>query len=311
MNVSRTLGILLVTLVALTLAACGNDNDAGHNGTSIVATTAQIGALTQEVAGDDISIHVLMPPGVNPHDFHVTPDDLRTMGAADVILRNGLGLDTFLDGSIDAAGGDADIVTVTGGIEPISGGLEHHDEGEDHDHDDADPHVWHDPANARLMVNNIADALSTTDPDHAQSYRENAGAYNAVLDETDAKIRAMIDEIPAENRKLVTNHDAFGYFARAYGLEVVGAVIPGTSTNAEPSAQEIAALSELIEQEQVKAIFAESTVDPKVAEQLAQDTGVQIVYGLYSDSLGEPGTDAATVDGMLLANATKISEALK
>jgi ABC-type Zn uptake system ZnuABC Zn-binding protein ZnuA len=188
---------------------------------------------------------------------------------------------------------------------------EHEGEGEaGHEHGEFDPHVWQDPIRAKVMVDNIAAALAEVDPDHADDYRANAEAYKERLDEVDAEIQALVDEIPDENRKIVTNHDALGYFADRYGFEVVGTVIPSTSTDAEPSAQEIAELTELIEAEQVQAIFAEELVDPKIAEQLANDTGVQIVTGIYTDQVGEPGTPAETLDGMLLENARKFHDAL-
>ncbi len=336
-TVSRYGSVLFIALLTIALAACGT-GDAGGAATAttsadraptsaaqsdagritVVATTTQIGALVQEVAGDQVDLHTLMAPGVDAHDFEVTPADIRGMSEAHLILRNGVGLDDFLDDSIEAAGGDAAVVTVTDGIELIEGGHalnagedEHAQDEEADEHGEYDPHVWHDPANAKVMVDNITAALAAADASRAATFVDNAEAYKQVLDETDAEIRAMFAEIPPENRKLVTNHDAFGYFIKAYDLEFVGAVIPSTSSDAEPSAQQIAELSELIGREHVRAIFAESSLDPRVAEQLAGDTGVEIVYGLYSDSLGEPGSDAATVHGMLLANAAAISEALK
>lgn len=313
--------VLLAGLLALGLVACGDDDEAAGDPTvasgsddslQVVATTAQIGALVQEVAGDQVDLTVLMPPGVDPHDLELTPDDMRVIGDADLILKNGIGLDDFLDENIESAGGDAEIVVVTTGIDPIEGGRARHEEDEhEEERGEFDPHVWHDPANAALMVDNIVAALASADPDLAATYEENGEGYKKVLEETDADIRALLDEIPAENRKLVSTHDAFGYFIRAYDFEFIGAVIPGVSTGSEPSAQDIAELSEVIRNENVKAIFAEDTVDPRVAEQLASDTGVEIVYGLHSDSLGEPGSGAETIHGMLLANAEKISEALK
>ncbi len=186
-----------------------------------------------------------------------------------------------------------------------------HDGHDEHDHGEYDPHVWQDPIRVQVMVDNIADALAELDPDQADEYRENAEAYNQTLDETHAEIEELIDMIPADDRLLVTNHDAFSYFADRYALEVIGTVIPGTSSEADPSAGEIAGLSELIEQEGVKAIFAEDLIDPKVAEAVASDTGVEIVYGLYSEQVGDEGSGAETVHGMLLANAEKISEALR
>ena len=185
---------------------------------------------------------------------------------------------------------------------------EHED---DHDHGEHDPHVWQDPLRLKVMVDNIADALAEVDPDQADEFRENAEAYNETLDETHAEIEDLIDQIPRDERKLVTNHDAFAYFADRYGLEVIGTIIPGTSSEADPSAGEIAELTELIEHESVRAIFSEDLLDPKVAEAVASDTGVELVYGLYSEQLGEEDSGAETVHGMLLANAEKISAALK
>jgi zinc/manganese transport system substrate-binding protein len=348
--VTRYFSFLLAALLALSLVACGdNDEDTVATSTpvpsdqthatpeaelpdplTVVATTAQIGALVEEIAGDEVVLHVLMGAGVDPHDYDPTPADMRTLGSADLILKNGIGLDDFLNSSIEAAGGDADIVTVTEGIDLIEGGHahsdddDHHDEDDDdhghaddddddHGHDDGefDPHVWHDPANAMVMVDNIVAALSGADAGRESIFRDNGDAYKIVLETTDTEIRAMFDEIPAENRKLVTTHDAFGYFVQAYDFEFIGAVIPSVSTDAEPSARDIADLADLIEHEDVKAIFVEQTVDPRIAEQLARDTGVEIIYGLHSDSLGEPGSGADTIHGMLLANAVKISEALK
>jgi len=161
------------------------------------------------------------------------------------------------------------------------------------------------------MVDNIASALDNFDPAGKTTYDANAKAYKAKLDETRDTVQAIISEIPPENRKLVTNHDALSYFATAFGLQVVGAVIPSISTNAEPSAKDTADLLETINREHVKAIFAESSVNPRLATTLARDAGITIVDDLYGDSLGEPGSDAATVDGMLLANARKIADALK
>jgi ABC-type Zn uptake system ZnuABC Zn-binding protein ZnuA len=174
-----------------------------------------------------------------------------------------------------------------------------------------DPHVWHDPANAKKMVDNLAAALNRADPANRAIYDANAAAYKTRLDTVAAQVRTILAEIPPANRKLVTNHDALGYFAQAFGLKIVGAVIPAVSTQAEPSAADTAALLRAIKREKVKAIFAESNVNPKLATMLAKEAGVKIVDDLYGDSLGQPGSGAETVDGMWLANARKIAEALK
>ncbi len=317
MRRTRLTWILAVLVAAVALpvaAACGGDDDDGSDGIRVVATTTQIGALTREVAGDDVRLTVLLQAGADAHDFEPSPRDVVTINRADLVLMNGIGLDEWLEGVIEGAGGQDKIVVVTDGIE-VFAGAEHEDEDQDegngHSHDEGDPHVWHDPANVRVMVRNIVAALSAADSGNAATYEANGAAYEARLDEVDAEIRALIDEIPVGERKLVTNHDAFGYFIRAYGLEFVGAVIPSVGSGGQPSAQALAELSDLIRSEGVRAIFSEAEVDPNVARQLANDTGVQIVEGLYADSLGEEGSGAETVDGMLLSNARKIAEALK
>ncbi len=302
----RLFALALFALAATAFAGCGGNGGDGDGGVKVVATTSQIGALAREVAGDTARVVTLIPPGVDSHDYEASTSDLKAIREATLLLRNGIGLDDFLDGAIESAGGKKTVVTVTAGIELRPGAGEAPGASAD-----MDPHVWHDPLNAKVMIANIAEALARADPANADRYRANAAAYQATLDETDAQIRALIDGIPAANRKLVTNHDAFGYFIRRYGLTFVGAVIPSTSTQAEPSAKDIAALVDLIRRENVKTIFAESSVDAKVAAQIAKDTGVRIVDDLYGDSLGEPGSGAETVHGMLLANARKIAEALK
>lgn len=295
-----TLGGLCLSAVLL-LGACGGDTSGG--GLRVVATTSPIAALTREVAGDHARITVLIGAGVSAHDFEPDPGDVRSIASAALVFRNGIGLDDFLDGVISGAGGKAKVVTVTEGV-PLQKGAG--DSG-----DDFDPHVWHDPTNASVMVANIAAALAEADPANASAYRKNAQAYQAKLDETDREVRKIIETIPPGQRKMVTNHDAFGYFIRRYGLEFVGAVIPSVSSEAQPSAGDIARLVDLIRAEGVKAIFAESEIDPKVARQISSDTGVRIVDDLYADSLGKPGSGAETVDGMLLSNARKIAEGLR
>lgn len=308
--------LLALLAVPFLLVSCGGDDDdaSPDAGTlRIVATIEPVAALAREVAGADASITVLVKAGVDPHEYELRTADRKAVDDADVVLMNGRGIDAFLDSVIDS--GDSDdrlVATVSDGVPVRRADEIGHEDGEgDHDEDDGDPHVWQSPANAQIMVTNIAEALAKADPDHADEYRANATAYNAKLDEVDHEIAALIDTIPAANRKVVTNHDAFGYFLERYGLEYVGAVIPSLSTASEPSARDIADLIETIRREGVKAIFAESSVDPKVARQVSADTGVTIVDDLYGDTLGPPGSGADTVDGMLLANAHKFVEALK
>jgi ABC-type Zn uptake system ZnuABC Zn-binding protein ZnuA len=297
----RRLTFLLAAVPLLLIAACGNgDGGSTGSGIRVVATTTQIGALTRAVAGDKVRLSTLLQSGASAHDFEPGIEALKQLHSARLVLKNGLGLDDWLDRSIANAGGSKTVVRVTEGVRTVR-----REDGEE------DPHVWHDPDNAAIMVDGIVKALSAADSANAAAYRANGDAYKHTLAQADDEIRATIETLPPANRKVVTNHDAFGYFLDRYGLTLVGAVIPSTSAEAQPSAKEIAALQDIIKREGVRAIFAEDEVDPKVARELARDTGVTIVSDLYADSLGPPGSGADTVDGMLLSNARKIVEALK
>jgi ABC-type Zn uptake system ZnuABC Zn-binding protein ZnuA len=268
----------------------------------VVATTVQITALTTAVAGDAIELKGIIPAGVDPHEFEPTASDLVAIEGAALVLRHGIGLDDWLDRTL-RAGKRATMVTVTRGVRLQKG----EEDGKSVD----DPHVWHDPANAKRMVDNIVAALSRVDPARQATYETRATTYKKRLDEARGQVQAILDAIPPGGRKLVTNHDALGYFAKAFGLTIVGAVIPSVSTQAEPSAGETAKLLQTIRHEKVKAIFAESNVNPKLVDTLARDAGVKVVADLYGDSLGPAGSGADTVEGMWLANARKIADALK
>lgn len=298
----RVLAAATIVAGALVAGACGGDAAKDDGRLDVVATTVQITAMTKELGGDRVALRGLVPAGADAHEFEPTAKDLAAIEDARLILRHGIGLDDWLDGTLEA-GASARVVTVTDGIDllppALAGGS-----------GDMDPHVWQDPDRAKAMVRNIAAALAAADPQDAAAYDDAARAYEATLDAARADTQRIIDEIPADQRKMVTNHDAFGYFARAFGLEVAGAVIPGASTQAEPSAKDTAALLDVIREQGVRAIFAESTVDADLARTLARDAGVTIVDDLYGDSLGKPGSGAETIQGMWLANARKIAGAL-
>ncbi|TAK81152.1 MAG: zinc ABC transporter substrate-binding protein, partial [Dehalococcoidia bacterium] len=300
----RPLLALLVVVSAASIAACGSEKTPSDGKFRVVATIAPIGALAQAVGGEAIQLDVLVKAGVDPHEFDLKAADARRLANAQVILRNGLGIDAFLDKSLK--GNKATVFTLTDGLTlreaPAEGGGTRQSK---------DPHVWHDPRNDIAMVDAIVKALSAAAPDQAATFEANGKAYQERLRQVDREVQGIIDAIPPANRKMVTDHDAVGYFAARYGITIVGTVIPGTSTVAEPSAADIAALVETIRREGVRAIFAESSVDPKVARRVAEETGVKIVDDLFADSLGSAGTGADTVDGMLLSNARKIADALK
>ena len=303
-------------LVALAVtAACGDDEGEGNGAAArlpVVATIATLAALVQEVGGDRIALTTLAGAGVDPHDYELRASDRRAIDDAKVVFRNGAGIDAFLDRALDES--DPKVVTVTEGLALRASEDDHgHEAGDDHDHDhgEYDPHVWHDIDLNKAIVDRIAAALADADPTNAATYRARADAYKATLDATDAEIRRLLEAIPAEKRKVVMNHDSMRYFLDRYGLEVVGAVFPTLDTRGEPSARQVARLIDTIRKEGVAAILAEGSVDPKIAAEIAKDTNIPIVEGLYGDSLGPAGSGAETIHGMLLANARMIAEALR
>jgi ABC-type Zn uptake system ZnuABC Zn-binding protein ZnuA len=306
---------LLLPVAALFLAVClaacssGNGNNARLK---VVATTTQIGDMTANVGGDAISLTILLRGNQDAHDFAPKPSDFRAMASASLILRNGLHLDSYADKAI--SGSNATVAVVTDGIDLLQASADEEQEAaksQDSDNRDGDPHVWHSVPNAKIMVTNIRDALIAADPAHADTYRQNADTYLSQLDSLDSEIRARVGEIPPACRKLVTDHDAFGYFAKEYGLQIIGAVIPSTTTEAQASASDIADLVNLIRQEKVAAIFSEQSVNPALSQQVAREANVKIIDTLYGDSLGAKGSNGDTYIKMMQANATTIADALK
>jgi ABC-type Zn uptake system ZnuABC Zn-binding protein ZnuA len=272
----------------------------------VVATTTQIGDFASNVGGDRISLTVLLRFNQDAHDFEPEPSQLRALAQAALVLRNGLGLDSFVDKAI--AGSRAKVVTTTEGIEPLEGSASDDHGTEEHERD---PHVWLSADNARTMVENVRDALSEADPDNAGDYRRNADAYLQRLAALDASIRDEVSQVPSPCRKLVTNHDVLGYYAAAYGFEVVGSVIPSVTTDAQASAANVADIVRKIRAERVPAIFAESSSNPALINQVGREAGVKVVTDLYGDSLGPAGSDGGTYIGMMQSNTRKIVEALK
>jgi ABC-type Zn uptake system ZnuABC Zn-binding protein ZnuA len=300
----------------------------------VVATTNIIGDLVRNVGGDMIELTTMLPIGADPHTFGPTPRDVAAVAGAHVVLMNGLHLEEFLAELIENAGGEAPVIALSANVEirefremvgdahddeaEHDADAEEHDESESaheegqehHEHDGADPHIWLSPANAIVMVHNIEQALSQLDPANAEAYAASAGSYEAELEALDEWVAAQIETIPEENRKMVTDHGAFGYYADRYGLVVVGTILPAYSTNAEPSAQELAELQEAISNLGVKAVFVGTTVNPILAERVANDTGIKLVP-LYTGSLGEAGSGAESYLDYIRHNTTAIVESLK
>lgn len=311
MSTRKLLPVLLV--VGLLLAACGGGAPAAGGRLKVVASTTIVGDVVAQVGGGLIELTVLFPPGADPHTFEPRPQDIAALSDAQVVVINGMGLEEALEPALEA-NVKGSIVHASEGIEVLAFEGEEHEgeehEGEEHHHEGGDPHTWTDPNNVIVWAQNIAAALAEADPANAKAYRSNADAYIAALTELDGWIRAQVEQIPAERRKMVTDHLAFGYLADEYGLEQVGALIGSFSTNAAPSAQELAALEDKIKEQGVPAVFVGKTVNPELAEQVAQDTGVKLVH-VYTGSLSAPGGEADSYLAFMRYNVNAIVEALK
>lgn len=276
----------------------------------VVATTNIIADVVAAVGGDLIELTALMPAGVDPHSYQATPADLRALEGAHVIFVNGLGLEESILPVLDGLESAAPLAPVNAGVETRELGEADGHAGEGHRQGGVDPHTWWDVKNVERWVENVSAALGALDPAHAGAYAERGTAYQAELAALDAEIRAEIAAVPADRRKLVTDHENLGYFAAAYGFEAVGAVIPSLSTMAAPSAQERAALQDQIAGAGVKAIFVGSTANPALAAQLGKDLGVEVAP-LYTDSLSGPQGPASSYLEFMRYNVRTIVEALQ
>ena len=254
----------------------------------VVATTNIVADVVANIGGDLIELTPLMPVGADPHSFTPTPQDLRTLNDAHAIFMNGLGLEESLLPILENLDTPVPLVSVNAGIEPLAMAEDEHkgEEQSDHHQEGADPHTWFSVPNVAVWVDNIAGALSALDPEHAEDFAAAAAGYKQRLHELDSDIRTQVQSIPEDQRKLVTDHEAFGYLAHEYGLELVGSVLPSLSTLAAASAKELAALQENMKVEAVRALFVSSTVNPQTATQVAGDLGIPVVT-LYVGSLSD------------------------
>lgn len=272
---------------------------------NVVATTTQIADFARVVGGEYINLAGIMQPNVDPHTFDPTADDAKKFADADVVLMHGLKFDRWTRDLLKNQKPGALVVTVTDNVSKLPA----LDDG--HGHTGDDPHVWTAVPNAVRMVESVRDALVQADPNLATAYQANAARYLTELDALDKWIGAQIETIPADQRKLVTNHEVFNYYCDRYKIQFVGAIIPSIGSEAEPSAREIADTVRKIRDQKVKAVFAEASINPKLAQQIAQQAGVKVVATLYGDSLGPAGSDGATYIDMMRSNTQKIVDALK
>ena len=286
----RALGVLLLApLVALT--GCGQTTGADDGRVAVVATTTQLGDFTRTVGGDRIALTQLMQPNTDPHEYEPTPSAVQAVADADVVVEHGLGLDDWLDQVVANAGGSATRTVTTAGIATRPNG---------------DPHVWLDPGNAILMVGAIERALAVADPPGAATYRGNAQRLTDQITALDRELERRIATVPVDRRRIVTDHDAFGYFARRYGIEVVGTVVPSLSTAAQASGGRLAELAQTMRARGVRVVFADASLDPRVERALADEAGARLGAPLTVDALGQADTPTGTYLGMMRANMDAI-----
>jgi ABC-type Zn uptake system ZnuABC Zn-binding protein ZnuA len=260
--------------------------------------------FVRNVGGDRVHVDQILKPGVDPHDYEPSPADVQAIADADLVVKSGVGLESWLDDTISSAGFGGPVVDTSQGV-PVRPGDAADEAG--------DPHIWHDPTNAAIMVSDIQTALSTKDPAGTGAYERNAGAYRQQLTALDAGTRAKISSIPATQRKLVTNHDAFGYYCARYGITFVGSIIPSFDSAAELSGNELSDLVTKIKETGVRAVFSESSLPPRTAETVAREAGVQVVGGedsLFADGLGPVGSPGGTYLGAERHNTDTIVKAL-
>ncbi len=308
----RTVTLAGIGVTALLVSGCadtGASGGASAAGVSVVATTTVWGDIAAQIVecADDGTVTTLIPLGADPHDFSASSEDVASMEAADLVIANGLGLEEGLSAALDAARADgANVVEIAPELDPIPFGADGHaDEGEAHSDD---PHVWLDVTRVASAAGLIGDLLADETGNPALS--ECGQTLRAELEDLDAQVAATLAAVPEESRVLVTDHDAFGYFAQAYGFEVAGTVIPGGSTLAQPSSAEMADLVATIERTGVPAIFANLANPQALVDALAKEVGDVEVVSLYVGSLGEPGSGADTYQGMMRTDAQRIADAL-
>jgi ABC-type Zn uptake system ZnuABC Zn-binding protein ZnuA/ABC-type Mn2+/Zn2+ transport system permease subunit len=291
----------LGTLALLATGCGGGSGDGGEGKLDVVATTTQLGDFVRNVGGEAVDVDQILQPNTDPHDYEPRPSDVEGAAAAELVFASGDDLDAWVDQVVSDSGGDAEVIDL-GARVPIrlpgeSSGAEA---------SKYDPHWWHDPRNAEAAVRQIEGALAAADPSHRTELERNANTYLSELKALDRGIARCIDSVPASRRKLVTDHDAFGYFADRYGIEILGAAIPSQTTQAQASAKDLSELAKTIEAEDVKAIFPESSLSPKVVEAIALQTGASADHTLYGDTLGPEGSSGDTYVRMEEANADEM-----
>ncbi|HEX9854923.1 MAG TPA: metal ABC transporter substrate-binding protein [Acidimicrobiia bacterium] len=308
--------LLAVLAVVAPSASCGGPPDGTADSLTVVVTTTPLGDLVRNVVGEAATVEVLMPVGADAHEFQLSAEQVARLATADLVVVNGLGLEARMEDALETIDG-AKVLALAPLLDPQPFDLDASSEPcdptasqDDHEGDACDPHVWTDPLRMVDAARIVGRRLDQLDP--SADFSARADEYAAELMRADSEITEILSVVPAGSRKIVTNHEALSYFARRYELDVIGVVIPGGSTLAAPSSAELAALVDVIEEAGARAIFAETVEQSALAEAVASEVGDDVsVVELYTESLGEPGSGADSLIGMLVTNARRIAEALE
>jgi len=325
-KIKKLIILLLFLLFTLLLVGCGGTSEATtvptdepskvtHESPSapdaskvieIVATTTVIADFLRHVGGDKVDVTVMIKEGSNHHTFEPTMSEARLIAEADIIFSNGIGLEQpWLNDLRESTNSTAVLEVVSWGAYLLD--LDHRD----HIHQGGDPYIWHNTENAKIMVDNIALGLAEFDPAHQEQYEANAEAYKAELEALTEEIASLLNTIPPERRKLVTGHEAFAYFADQFEFELIGTVIIASHESKQSSTRDIEKLIQKIKEEQVPAIFAGISLNPRQAQTIADEASVPLIANLYSDSLGEAGSEGETYLSMMRYNAQTIYNGLQ
>ena len=267
----------------------------------VVATFSILADFVKNVGGERVAVSALVGPNGDAHVYQPTPGDAKTLGDAKVVVTNGLGFEGWINRLVKASGTKAPMIVATKGIKPRKA-------EDDHGHGDADPHAWQSVANAKRYVANIRDALVAADPAGKDVYEANAAAYAAKLDALDTEVKAAIEKIPSDRRRIITTHDAFGYFAAAYGVTFIAP--QGVSTEAEVSARDVARIITQIRKQKIPAVFLENVTDKRLLERIGAESGARIGGTLYSDALTDEKGVAPTYLEMMRHNVKQLAVAL-
>lgn len=308
--------ILVLCLVLLFFSCSSKSGNRNSQKLKILATTTIVGDIVSNVVGNRTDVEILLPVGMSAHSYEPTPRDIAKVSQADILFINGAGLEQFLDKIIENSGSSAKIISLSEYLKLRQ--FENSEQSQDsikntthqYDKQGDDPHVWTNPINIIESLPDIVEILSDLDAENADGYALNSENYRQKLFEFDEWIKDQIKLIPLQNRKIVTDHLVFGYFCDRYGLEQVGAIIPGFNTLSEPSAKEIARLEDTISQFRIKAIFVGNTVNQLLADRIANDTGIKLIP-IYTGSLGKKGGEADTYLKYMRYNVRAIVAALK